>query len=185
MGRDKKEMKTCTNCGAQKPATKEFFHKSSHPDGLNKWCKICKNKHDNLQWHKGKKHKDRARLSSSHTSFLNHWYVDAEKKRAKKGIIFKEGFNKEYLDYLWKKQKGKCALSGIKMTYIKGQNIVLTNVSPDRIDSDKHYEVGNVQLVCYVYNSMKGSFTMKEFNKHIRTLFYYQLKKIVVGFFNV
>ena len=185
MGRDKQKIKICTKCGKQKPATIEFFHASSHVDGFNKWCKTCKNKHDNLKWGQDKKEKDCARMSKSHYSFLKHWCVDAKRKRSKKGIEFKEGFNLEHLDYLWKKQKGRCALSGIKMTYIKGQNIVLTNVSPDRIDSNKHYEVGNVQLVCHTYNSMKSSYTMKEFNKHIRNLFLYQLKKIVIGFFNV
>ena len=66
-----------------------------------------------------------------------------------------------YLEELWYKQKGICALSGIKMTY-SSQRRIPTSVSVDRIDSTKGYIKGNLQLVCYICNQMKSNLTLDE-----------------------
>jgi hypothetical protein len=52
-------------------------------------------------------------------------------------------------------QEGKCAISGVKMTWGFGRGRVSTNVSIDRVDSSKGYTVDNVQLVCDYVNCMK------------------------------
>jgi hypothetical protein len=54
--------------------------------------------------------------------------------------------------YLWEKQKGLCALTGIPMTYKFYEGRVNTNLSVDRIDSAKGYSKDNVQLVCMAAN---------------------------------
>tara|TARA_R100000365_G_C2696106_1_gene36216 strand:- start:151 stop:396 length:246 start_codon:yes stop_codon:yes gene_type:complete len=60
----------------------------------------------------------------------------------------------------WKKQydqKGlKCPLSGVTMTHTWKQGEMTTNISVDRIDNDKDYELGNIQFVCAQANRMKG-----------------------------
>lgn len=61
----------------------------------------------------------------------------------------------DFLDSLYKKQNGKCAISGRDMTYITGQGRVPTNISIDRIDSSKGYEEENCQLTCLQVNLMK------------------------------
>lgn len=53
------------------------------------------------------------------------------------------------------KQNGKCAVSGVPMTWGRGSGRKHTNISIDRIDSAKGYEIGNVQLVCVIVNLMK------------------------------
>ena len=64
---------------------------------------------------------------------------------------------------LFKKQNYKCAKTGIKLTHLKGQGKVDTNISVDRIDSTiKLYTLSNIQLVCYRYNIMKGDMNEKE-----------------------
>jgi hypothetical protein len=52
---------------------------------------------------------------------------------------------------LYKKQEGRCALTGIPMTYIHGNDIP-TNISIDRLDNDRGYEIGNVRLVLNTVN---------------------------------
>lgn len=69
----------------------------------------------------------------------------------------------DYLMYLWEKQKGKCALSGINMTYEFYKGRVNTNVSVDRIDSTKGYTKDNIQLVTMAANQMKNDLQMDEF----------------------
>tara|TARA_R100000656_G_C3867073_1_gene111290 strand:- start:129 stop:386 length:258 start_codon:yes stop_codon:yes gene_type:complete len=53
----------------------------------------------------------------------------------------------------------RCPKTGQRMTYIKGSGEVLTNISPDRIDSKKDYERGNIQFVCLIYNKMKNKYS--------------------------
>ena len=62
---------------------------------------------------------------------------------------------------LWEKQNGKCALTGLFMTYHKdGSGNRDLNASIDRIDPDVKYIVTNIQLVCSRANMMKH--TLKE-----------------------
>lgn len=65
---------------------------------------------------------------------------------------------------LLEQQEGKCALSGREMTFIKKTDSpkVHTNLSIDRIDNTKPYEIGNLQLVCAICNTMKLTLTTSE-----------------------
>ena len=65
--------------------------------------------------------------------------------------------------YLWEKQDGKCALTGMQMTYKFYEGRVNTNLSVDRINSTKGYSKDNVQLVCMAANQMKNDLSMEEF----------------------
>lgn len=68
----------------------------------------------------------------------------------------------DYLKYLWNKQDGKCALSGIDMTYIFNSGRISTNISIDRIIPSKGYTMGNIQLVCMACNQIKSDLTEEE-----------------------
>lgn len=95
------------------------------------------------------------------------------RKNVKKKLTLK------YLKYLWKKQKGKCAYSGIDLKaytfsesrYNKSIKEDVTYASLDRIDSKKGYEKGNVQYVAWPINYAKNDMSdkqMKDFIKLIR-----------------
>ena len=60
---------------------------------------------------------------------------------------------------LWERQKGKCAVTGLHMTYRPKAMRESTglNASVDRIDSSDIYRQGNVRLVCSRVNIMKGA----------------------------
>ena len=70
----------------------------------------------------------------------------------------------EYVLELLESQKGKCALSGIKMTFDKkvGADKVHTNLSIDQIKAGEGYTIGNVQLVCAIVNIMKSTLSTDE-----------------------
>ena len=65
---------------------------------------------------------------------------------------------------LLNKQKGKCVLSGTKLTCekVKGK-YVKTNASIDRIIAGGEYNIENVQLVCRAVNSFRHDLTISEF----------------------
>lgn len=73
-----------------------------------------------------------------------------------KKIIGTEQAMRAHLADLWKTQNGRCKISGISM-HVPTQEGAKADlmVSPDRIDSNGHYEAGNIQLVCRFINYWK------------------------------
>lgn len=69
----------------------------------------------------------------------------------------------DFLLDLYTKQEGRCALTGLQMTWEVGSGHVPTNLSIDRISSFCGYTQENVQLVCRVANIMKGRMSQDEF----------------------
>ena len=66
----------------------------------------------------------------------------------------------EYLMELYRKQEGKCAISGILM-----ENATYYNpkaVSIDKIIPKEGYTKGNIQLVCWIVNQMKNDLSNAE-----------------------
>lgn len=62
-----------------------------------------------------------------------------------------------YLIDLLDMQEGLCAISGLILQYDGEYDDVEMLCSLDRIDSDGHYESGNLQVVCRFVNRWKGS----------------------------
>lgn len=56
---------------------------------------------------------------------------------------------------LFAAQGGKCAVTGITMTWMAGK-ATPTSISIDRIDNALGYTRGNVRLVCYQVNLMRN-----------------------------
>tara|TARA_Y100000310_G_scaffold149653_1_gene148990 strand:- start:381 stop:731 length:351 start_codon:yes stop_codon:yes gene_type:complete len=69
----------------------------------------------------------------------------------------------EYVETLWDKQEGKCALSGVFLTWQAGEGKQDFNVSIDRKDPNKGYIIGNIQLVAQRVNIMKHTLGESEF----------------------
>lgn len=74
---------------------------------------------------------------------------------------------------LWDAQEGRCALTGVPMTYAVRKGRVMTNASIDRIDSRLGYSPGNVQLVCFIANIMKQDLSVAEFIQWCRKVVEY------------
>lgn len=66
---------------------------------------------------------------------------------------------------LWDEQKGKCAISGLELTFTQSSGFTITNASIDRINSNKGYELDNIQLVGSMINRMKTDLPQDEFIK--------------------
>ena len=156
----RKVTKICTRCKRRK-YLKLFDRKSTASDGRKSWCKVCVAKHQKKVWSAYKRDKDHGSLSATPQKFLKHWLCNV--KRSGRHPLSPH-LTLNYLMTLWNKQKGRCSITNVPMTHIKGRGKVDTNVSVDRIDSNiKKYEKGNLQLVCYRVNMMKSNMKTDNF----------------------
>lgn len=149
----------CNKCKKWKPLSKfsidnTFLH--GNRGGLCRECKDCQ---------RARYYDQRNKLFEDDNLALRYKLQQALKgtrRRSKEKNIYND-LTLDYLMYLWEKQSGKCALTGMQMTYKFYEGRVNSNLSVDRIDSAKGYSKDNVQLVCMVANQMKNDLTMSEF----------------------
>lgn len=123
----------CKHCGTGIEWPRKFFCSSS-----------CKDMYNNKHTYKSK-YSNRS-ISKDADTFIRSLMSYFSRR---------ETLPLEYVQDIYKYQNGLCAISGVEMTHIRGQGKVPTNISIDRIDSSKEYEVGNIQLVCHYVNTMK------------------------------
>ena len=84
----------------------------------------------------------------------------------------------KYLKTLYKKQDGKCAITGLPLELQTGTGKPNPNkCSVDRIDSNRGYNNRNVWLVAWWANQMKLDMTMETFNQRIKILYEAQNKQ--------
>lgn len=77
----------------------------------------------------------------------------------------------QFLDNLWDKQEGKCAITGEPLLLQLGKNKALPNkCSIDRINNSRGYNKDNVWFVAWWVNSMKSDMPLEVFAERIRKL---------------
>lgn len=146
--------KKCCMCKESLPSSK--FHRSRHNiSGLQNNCKECQHIKMVNYYKKGG-------VAVFIKRIFREVRHNAKKRNIKVDITFED------LLELYKKQEGKCALTGIKMTYEayksrNGREINKHNISIDRIDSNGHYELNNIQLVTTIINHMKWDLKQDDF----------------------
>lgn len=146
-------LKECASCGRTKDES-EFYK------GRNE-CIACKT------------HRHETRISKSYESYLRNVYTQSMSavKAGKRNRDLPWEITPEDLVKLWKKQDGRCAISGVFLTHHKdGTGKKEHNASIDRINGDKGYTVHNVQLVCYRINIMKHTLSEDMFYWWIKTI---------------
>lgn len=136
-------MKKCKSCKRTLPS--EMFEKGENAKGIyfRSDCKTCNQE------------KRVTTKNQTPYSYLNKLFTQLKSSRRNSGIEW--DIEIEYINSIWDKQEGKCALSGINMTWHRGGGKTDYACSIDRKDSDKGYVVGNIQLVCKTVNFMKST----------------------------
>jgi hypothetical protein len=76
----------------------------------------------------------------------------------------------KYLIDLLEMQEGVCAVTGLTLQYDGEYDDAEMLCSLDRIDSDQHYEAGNLQVVCRFANRWKGSGNDEVFRRLIHAV---------------
>ena len=125
----------------------------AYRDGLKRYCKKCKHEKD-------KEHRRNYDQDTKLYKMLQSRWLGARDRANRHNLQF--DLTKEFLQELWNKQKGLCALSGIPMTYELDSGRTFTNVSIDRINTNLGYTQDNIQLVCMAVNQMKSDMSLQE-----------------------
>jgi hypothetical protein len=172
------EVKTCTSCGETK-ALSEFGTSGRH-DGKHKpKCLVCCAKllreyrlanpervreRDRKQYIKDREKIRIKNLRRSHGitmekkfSLLLNTAIKRKEKRGQKIEVF---ISLQDIKDVYEKQEGRCAYTKLPLTSEPHQ---LNTISLDRIDSNKHYTVDNIQLVGIAINRMKLDHTEEQF----------------------
>ena len=114
-------------------------------------CKICNKEVDSVKTPSTCKHSVLYNINSVWTNVLRSALgIKSGRKRLDIDI------NSKYIEKLFLKQDGKCALSGLDIK-------LGLNASLDRIDSSKGYIKGNVQWLHKDVNILKGSLNEEYF----------------------
>jgi len=151
----KEGTKYCSKCKLTLNIS-NFNKDKSNSTGLQTYCKDCQTE-NTKKW------------ASTEDGYLKKLYIDIVHNAKKRTKELKVNITIDDIKELYEKQKGLCAISGIKMTrdvyMVKGDNHIINkkNISVDRIDSTKGYEKDNIQLVGAIINRMKSDLTDKEF----------------------
>ncbi len=91
--------------------------------------------------------------------------------RSKKSNLPLPSVDRDYLYQLFKKQDGKCAVSGVTMKIEKG---AVTCLSLDQITPGLGYVEGNIQWVAWAVNRAKGDMSTEIFHDMCRQVVDYQ-----------
>lgn len=142
---DGKWCSKCPSCNAEQAYTRMDHAKTSHSSGWR--CKSCA--------------ASEKAFASAATGFVGNirvgWFKKFEKSAAFRNLRWQLSI--EFLNSLWTKQAGRCALSGVELNNAYGTE----TVSIDRIDNDRGYEEDNVQLIHKALNLMKRDMPDDEF----------------------
>lgn len=126
-------------------------NKYQYRDRLDKRCHNCKAKQNKEA---RTNYSEERRLEK----ILQDRWLGARDRAKSKNRLF--NISKEDLMDLWNKQKGKCAISKIPMTFNIDSGRNPYNISIDQINPSQGYTKDNIQLVCMCVNQLKSDFDM-------------------------
>lgn len=159
MADEKEATKLCNNCNYILPIEK--FERIRNGNNYRNVCISCRNSL------RAKKY------TSTPEGYLQRLFLEAKRRATIKKLVF--SIDESYLPYLWSKQNGRCALSGVVLTYHRGAMKDLKrrdfNASLDRINPAFGYVASNLQLVAYRVNIMKHVLEEDMFMWWIKTLY--------------
>lgn len=142
-------MKICTKCMETRPAdTVHFEHLSTGERGLMSECRLCRTSAAKARTHA----MDWSRRLIS--------YVNGPRHTSRTDEPF--NLTPEFLEAMYKKQKGACAWTGVQMT-TEVNSDRLRIVTLDRIDCSRGYSSDNVVLACKAVNQARGDASPAEF----------------------
>lgn len=149
-----KKFKLCIDCLQEKPLS-HFHRKRDAADKRTSYCKPCGNARS-AKWQLENKEKTAPRRlawrQSSPRQSLNVSRIGALSRCR---ISTDNPVTLDELMAIWNAQGGRCALSGIQMTWAQGK-LLPTSITLDRLDQSKGYSADNIRLLCHAVNSFRG-----------------------------
>jgi hypothetical protein len=142
----------CNTCDETLPANSDHFYQKKSGI-LSSECRDC--------FRQRSSRNQKARHHAGGVDYHLSYILRGVRVRARKGGLT-YNLDAAFLKTLLEKQHGLCAISGVPLTFTKGQGHIYTNASVDRIDSAKGYTKDNVQLVANQVNTMKSNLSIDQ-----------------------
>lgn len=164
--------KRCPGCDTIKPITE--YHRGTATrwgkHGIASRCKACaslsnqayRRDHKERLEEYNKKYREREDIAARRLTGRRR--RSAASPRHVMQITLRHGLNRKPTEFpatvddlmvKFETQGGKCAVSGIALTWAQGR-ILPTSLSLDRINSEDGYSKENIRLVCQAVNAFKG-----------------------------
>jgi hypothetical protein len=142
-------IKDCPCCGKVKLVS-EFYPNKNQKDGLQPYCKVCVNKHQ-----ENYTKSDEAVEQSKRSKLPKHLY-SIKTRAIQKGLAFDlESEDVVYPEY--------CPVLKLKLeTGSARRGLCKNSASVDRIDPAKGYVKGNIQVMSMLANKMKQDATPEQ-----------------------
>ena len=112
----------------------------------------------------------RMAMTASSTSKYSNGQLVPKRIRNKEFRFPSDESLREYILTLVRRQRGRCAISGLKLLDDNNDTDPEMHCSLDRIDSHGHYEQGNLQVVCRFINRWKSSTSDGDFRRLVKLL---------------
>lgn len=156
-------LKFCPQC-KENLSLDKFYSSAKHHSGYFGWCIVCCRKRANEDFKRPEKkakvkayyarpeikEREEARKRATPRNALNVSLIRALKRRPTANAI-----TIDELVQMWKDQDGKCAITGLTMTWRRGKRFD-TSISIDRVDQSIGYERSNLRLICDSVNRFRG-----------------------------
>lgn len=176
--------KACVNCGKELPYEQRKRNCCSHSCAnqmmwrkkggktCRKTCKECgasfcalpSEGYCSMQCRQSARH----RLSAKPARYFRRLLTLRSPGRG--AAVYRSLLTQDDLIHLYREQQGRCALSGVELTFQSGRGRIPTNCSIDRIDSSRDYTRDNIQLACIWANMMKKNMPQGEFIEWCRKI---------------
>lgn len=150
--------KLCIDCLQELPVS-HFHRKRSAADGYTSYCKNCGNARS-IKWQR--ENKDKITFKRwEYRKASPRWTLNTNLRDALARRPTDNPANIDDLMVMWNRQDGKCALSGVQMTWAQGK-VLGTSITLDRINHEGGYSADNLRLVCHAVNAFRGRMTDAE-----------------------
>lgn len=136
-----------------KELTRESQYRIIYRGGRKSYCKDC---YKTVERERYNRRSEKDRLYKC----LQQRWLGARDRAKKHNTEFT--ITKDDLINKYNEQNGKCALTGIDLTFDMYQGRINTNISIDKINPKLGYTKNNIQLVCMAVNQMKNDLSMNE-----------------------
>jgi len=142
----------CSKCKQTKPPS-EFpprFKEGKRHRRKAPTCTVCEKKVYDHHIH------------DTYITYIGRLVTESRSRSKRRGIHFDNRLNRQALVEMFEAQQGLCAVTQFPMTWRHEKRSANhgsrrgTNISIDRIDSDKGYTKSNIRLVCQRVNAMKS-----------------------------